>query len=113
MQTRTESGISNWIKGEWAGMRSALAVSQPFEPKLYTYQVVRQDSSYKRLHLRVTPEGRGILFVDVTDVIHLNAEAVRVVKMALEGVREREAARIMRSSFRQNGRSVEDEVSKA
>ena len=113
MQTSFDSGISNWIKGEWAGIRSALAIREPIEPKLYTYPVVRADGSYKRLHLRVTPEGRGILFVDVTDVIHLNHEAVRIVKMALEGVRQQDAARIMRSSFRVNGRSVQDEVAKA
>ena len=59
----------NWMQREIQGMRAALAFGEPIEPGLHTYPVTRSDGSQKRLHLRVETSGRGILFVDVTDVI--------------------------------------------
>ena len=39
-----------------------------------------------RLHLRVERDGSGVLFRDVTEVVHLNATATEMAKMALDGV---------------------------
>ncbi len=39
-----------------------------------------------RMHLRVEPSGNGVLFVDVTDVVHLNQTATLMAKMALDNV---------------------------
>jgi len=48
-----------------------------------------------RLHLRIQRDGSGVLFVDVTDVVHLNATAAELAKWALDGVSaERAAARL-------------------
>jgi radical SAM protein with 4Fe4S-binding SPASM domain len=38
------------------------------------------------VHLRVKEDGTGVLFIDVTDVIHLNETAVEMIKPALEQV---------------------------
>lgn len=54
-------------------------------PGLYTYHVTGQEGRH-RLHLRVEPGGAGVLFRDVTEVIHLNATATALAKQALDGV---------------------------
>ncbi|MBN2045480.1 MAG: radical SAM protein [Anaerolineales bacterium] len=89
-----------WFQKEWQGMKAGLSFGEPVRTGLHTYPIMRADGSQKRLHLRVEADGNGILFVDVTDVIHLNAGAVSLVKMALDGVRERDAARILRAAYR-------------
>ena len=41
---------------------------------LYTYRF-RSENGQGIIHLRIDDDGRGVLFVDVTDVIHLNETA--------------------------------------
>jgi radical SAM protein with 4Fe4S-binding SPASM domain len=52
---------------------------------LYTYRFHPPGGSI-RIHLRVESDGAGVLFVDVTDVLHLNATAATLAYLALEGV---------------------------
>jgi radical SAM protein with 4Fe4S-binding SPASM domain len=40
----------------------------------------------RRLHLRIEHDGSGVLFADVTDVVHLNPTAAQMAKLALDGV---------------------------
>ncbi|MBN1877844.1 MAG: radical SAM protein [Anaerolineae bacterium] len=54
-------------------------------PGLYTYPVAL-NGGQRRLHLRIDADHTGVLFVDVTDVIHLNATAAEMAKLALDGV---------------------------
>ncbi len=59
-------------------------------PGLYSYPLAL-DGGQRRVHLRVKQDGSGVLFVDVTDVIHLNATAVAMIKLALDDVPQAEA----------------------
>lgn len=75
----------------WEGLRqdsleflSLFSPINPPEPGLYTYRF-DDDRGQFRLHLRVEPAGTGVLFIDVTDVIHLNPTAAWMTKMALDG----------------------------
>jgi len=52
---------------------------------LLTYPI-QLDGGQRRIHLRVDQDGSGVLFIDVTEVIHLNPTAVQMVKLALDGV---------------------------
>ncbi|MBT3669109.1 MAG: radical SAM protein [Chloroflexi bacterium] len=52
---------------------------------LFTYSVFQDDGREMRIHLRKESDGNGILFIDVTDVIHLNSTATDIAQMALEG----------------------------
>jgi radical SAM protein with 4Fe4S-binding SPASM domain len=52
---------------------------------LYTYQLA-VEGGRRRVHLRIKEDGTGVLFIDVTDVLHLNETAVEMVKAALEDV---------------------------
>jgi radical SAM protein with 4Fe4S-binding SPASM domain len=76
----------------WEGLQqdsreflSLFSPTHPPDPGLYTYHFKDEGGQF-RLHLRVEPAGSGVLFVDVTDVIHLNATAAWMAKMALDGM---------------------------
>jgi len=60
------------------------APPEPPAPGLYTYPIAL-DGGQRRVHLRVEADGNGLLFIDVTEVIHLNATAVEMAKLALDG----------------------------
>jgi len=59
-------------------------------PGLYTYRFQPPDGQV-RVHLRIERNLSGVLFVDVSDIIHLNPTATELAKWALEGV-ERDVA---------------------
>ncbi len=72
------------------------APDQPPAPGMYTYHI-RPAGGQIRLHLRIEQDGRGVLFRDVTDVIHLNQTAAEMAKMALDQVpRGRARASLLR-----------------
>jgi radical SAM protein with 4Fe4S-binding SPASM domain len=54
-----------------------------------------------RLHLRVESDGAGVLFVDVTDVIHLNPTATEMAYLALEGLPMAQSRAHLLGRFRQ------------
>ena len=66
-------------------VRGAFTPTAPPEPGLATYRIPL-DGGQMRLHLRVEQDGSGVLFRDVTEVVHLNATATEMAKMALDGV---------------------------
>ncbi|HQH39721.1 MAG TPA: radical SAM protein [Anaerolineae bacterium] len=76
--------------GLWSDLRQGVprlaGVSDaPPAPGLYTYPIAL-DGGQRRVHLRVEDGGAGLLFIDVTDVLHLNATATEMAKLALDGV---------------------------
>ena len=74
--------------GLWQDSRnlfSAFPEQAPPAPGLYTYRFSSLDIKFRN-HLRIERNGAGVLFVDVTDVIHLNPTAAWMAKLALDGV---------------------------
>jgi radical SAM protein with 4Fe4S-binding SPASM domain len=59
----------------------------PPEPGLRTFRV-QAHGGKTRLHLRIGPDGEGVLFVDVSDVLHLSQSAARMALAVLEGADE-------------------------
>jgi len=98
----------NWSLSPFpAGRPDAIA------PGLYTYPVLREDGSTMRIHLRIEPDGNGVMFIDVTDVIHLNPTAAEMAKIALDGKSIGRAGKIMRAKYRGvSGRQLNDELGK-
>jgi radical SAM protein with 4Fe4S-binding SPASM domain len=63
-------------------------------PGLYAYtRGAAPDRVY--LHLRVHPDGGGVLFVNVNDAVHLSPTAAEIARMLLDGVPSREVARLL------------------
>ncbi len=86
-QTLARAGRRAWRK-----LRDDLAVVMPPPsdswsppPGLHTYELA-PEYGRRRIHLRLDEDGRGVLFVDVTDVIHLNQTAASMAKLALDRV---------------------------
>ncbi|MEX2143503.1 MAG: radical SAM protein [Anaerolineales bacterium] len=76
-------------QGVKEGAASLLATFQaPEVPRrgLHFYDIEQPNGRSMRIHLRVEPSGNGVLFVDVTDVVHLNQSATLMAKLALDGV---------------------------
>lgn len=109
----TKRNLMKGLLREWQGLKFALSFSNDLIPGLYTYPVTRSDGSSKRLHLRVTEEGKGILFVDVTDVIHLHGVGTETIKMALDGLDQGNAAAILQSKYRVKKTKLIGDVNKA
>jgi radical SAM protein with 4Fe4S-binding SPASM domain len=66
---------------------------------LYTYQLAVRGGR-RRVHLRVKEDGTGVMFIDVTDVIHLNETAVEMVKAALDHVPEAKTEALLTRRYR-------------
>ena len=66
--------------------------SPPLAPGLYHY---RRDLAGRtlRLHLRADPDGRGLLSVNASGIIHLNETALFLLKLVLDGLSEDDAMR--------------------
>ncbi|MCA9969442.1 MAG: radical SAM protein, partial [Anaerolineales bacterium] len=75
----------------WQAFRAGLAGSAPPPPGLHAFELAPAGGK-RRLHLRIDDDGAGVLFVDVSDVIHLNQTAAEMAYLALSGVPRAQAA---------------------
>src|SRR3989304_609290 len=75
---------------------------------LYTYHFEDRSGHFRRLHLRIEPDGQGVLFVDVTDAIHLNQTAALIAMWALEGLPEQKAKKRLKFRFGSDPRVNKD-----
>ncbi len=80
------------LKRDFSALGHRLRPASPPQPGLSTYRF-DGSSGKSRAHLRIESDGSGVLFVDVSDVIHLNPSAAEFAKWALDGV-EREQAEV-------------------
>ena len=72
------------IRSDFSSFLSTVRGISPAPAGLYTY---RNHLDGKRIiHLRIDDDGSGVLFADVTDVVHLNSTAAEMAKLALDGV---------------------------
>jgi radical SAM protein with 4Fe4S-binding SPASM domain len=74
------------IRRDVEGFIYSLQPFEEIEPRLYAYDVDFPSGGKMRMHLRVEEDGAGVLFVDVTDVVHLNPTATTMAKKALENI---------------------------
>jgi radical SAM protein with 4Fe4S-binding SPASM domain len=70
----------------------------PPRPGLYAYEI-REHGGQVRLHLRVEEDGSGVLFRDVSDVVHLNSTATQMAKLALDGTSQNQACATLLASY--------------
>jgi radical SAM protein with 4Fe4S-binding SPASM domain len=83
-------------------LRAAFSPFEPPSPGLYFYDIQQFNGREMRIHLRIEAQGSAVLFVDVTDVVHLNQSASWICKMALDGY-SRENALAQMNSLIMNG----------
>lgn len=73
------------LRRDTLGFLAALSPADPPAPGLYTYRLTPEGGKI-RLHLRIEQDRSGVLFVDVTDAVHLNPTAAEMAMLALDGV---------------------------
>jgi radical SAM protein with 4Fe4S-binding SPASM domain len=76
-----------------------MAGLRPPDPGMYTYHVSPPGGKI-RIHLRIEPGRSGVLFVDVTEVIHLNPTAAEMAKLALDDVPYEQARAALTRRYR-------------
>jgi len=76
-------------------------------PNIQTEQSGGGQTARRRFHLRVHPDGSGLLFVDLADPVHLNPTATMLVWHALEGRSRQEAIRWL---WRWAGKAAQSEL---
>ncbi len=69
------------------------------EPGLYHYRR-EDDHEKKRLHLRIEPNGSGLLVINASRMVQLNPSATMMAYMHLEEVDPKQAGRVIHRHFR-------------
>jgi radical SAM protein with 4Fe4S-binding SPASM domain len=69
-------------------------------PGLRAYRI-EGDGGERRLHLRVDGDGSGVLFVDVSHVIHLTPSAAQIARLLLDGMAVPAVVRLLSARHRE------------
>ena len=75
-------------------------------PGLHAYERRDGAGGRVRIHLRVEPDGRGLLVINASRVLHLNQTAAELARLVLEGVSEDAAAREIGRRYRVDARTA-------
>jgi len=87
------------LRRDLGGLRAAAASLLAARPGLFAYDV-HPPGGTRRIHLRIEPDGSGLLLVDVSDVIHLSPTAAILARLALDRTPPDRALAVLRSRFR-------------
>ena len=87
------------FKGPIRRIEDRLLRGDTLKPGLYHYMVGDQYEG-TRFHLRVEPDGEGILSIDAQKILHLNQTATEYAKLILEGADENAAVKRLRSRYK-------------
>ena len=66
-------------------LRANKEAFKPLPPGFYTYHTAAESPEQFRLHLRVEPDGEGILVVNAATVLHLNQTATEFAYYLIQG----------------------------
>lgn len=86
------------FRGPFRRIEDMLSRSDPLEPGLYHYQFGDQYEGI-RFHLRVEPDGTGILSVNAQKILHLNETATEYAKLILDDADEDAVVKRLRSRY--------------
>ena len=79
-------------------------------PKTGLYHYRREDENEKtRIHLRIDPDGRGLLIVNANRVVHLNPSATAMTFYHLEGLAPEVASRALQREFKVSAQDAQND----
>lgn len=84
-------------------VRNLFAPIRPLPAGLYHYQAPPEAEFPYRLHLRLEPQGHGLLVVNASTVLHLNPTAAEYAYYLVTGLSSDDAARAMARRYRVSG----------
>jgi radical SAM protein with 4Fe4S-binding SPASM domain len=91
----------------FARLRDRLRAPRPLPPGLHAYERRDEAGGRVRLHLRVEPDGRGLLVINAARILHLNQTAAEHARLILEGVSEEEAVRTICRRYHADAATVQ------
>jgi len=81
-------------------IRRMFAPVMPLPPGMYHYQAPPDDPKNYRLHLRLEPDGSGLLVVNASTILHLNQTAAECAYHLVQQTSDETAARKIASRYR-------------
>jgi hypothetical protein len=81
-------------------VRTYFSKTQPLPAGLYHYQAPPDAELPYRMHLRLEPDGRGLLVVNASTVLHLNNSAAEYAYYLVQGLSAEAASRAMSKRYR-------------
>ena len=75
---------------------------QPLPTGFHTFRGQMPDGSNYRIHLRIDRDGKGILVINASKVIHLNQTGAEFSKLIIDGKSDDESAKIISRRYRVN-----------
>lgn len=81
-------------------LRSWFAPPRPLAQEMLHYQTPPDAPQQYRLHLRVEPNGCGLLIINAATVLHLNQTATEYARLLIQGADEDEVARTITRRYR-------------
>lgn len=100
--------ISKSIANDTKGFIHLFHTETALDSGLYTYPIKKPNGKTVRVHLRIDQSGSGILFIDVTDVFHLNSMGIKIAKMALDEIPIKSAFNYLLRNYSVNSKSIID-----
>jgi MoaA/NifB/PqqE/SkfB family radical SAM enzyme len=73
------------------------------------YQTPPDAEAQYRLHLRIEPDGRGLLIINAATVLHLNQTAAEFARLLIQEVDEDEAAKTIARRYRVGKKQARDD----
>jgi len=75
---------------------------EPLPPGFYVYQAPPEDPLNYKLHLRIEPDGQGLLIINASTVLHLNQTATEYAYHIVKQTPEEEAIKVMQERYKVN-----------
>ncbi|NIM92687.1 MAG: radical SAM protein [Anaerolineales bacterium] len=82
---------------------------EPLDPGVYHYQASEDSPIPYRLHLRIEADGRGILIVNASTVVHLNETATEYAYQLVHGAEPKEAAIAVSQRYRVTSKQAQED----
>jgi radical SAM protein with 4Fe4S-binding SPASM domain len=83
---------------------------RPPSPKTGLYQYRRESEEEKtRIHLRIDPDGRGLLIINANRVVHLNPSATAMAFYHLEGLPPETASKALQRAFSVSAKDAQND----
>jgi MoaA/NifB/PqqE/SkfB family radical SAM enzyme len=81
-------------------VKSWFTPHKPLSKEIVHYQTPPDAETQYRLHLRIEPDGRGLLVINAATVLHLNQTAAEYARLLIQGADDEEAAKAIAGRYR-------------
>jgi MoaA/NifB/PqqE/SkfB family radical SAM enzyme len=81
-------------------VKSWFTPHKPLSKEIVHYQTPPDADTQYRLHLRIEPDGRGLLVVNAATVLHLNQTATEYARLLIQGIDDEEVAKTIAKRYR-------------